>query len=205
MPAIQLSGFMVQPVARRIRDWNQSGKVSEEDLDRSLSTDARALVDHSLALADWVPIDDVEALVGLAAEQIGVETGLVEWAEEIVGDWQTEESIEDLIRAGRALVDSPGFVLSQVSRLVLRDADWLYEGGRSSFSVRLHGMADVSPGLKALIGALFARLAVVPCDCDFDVRFDGIDDGDLIIFGESLAGDGSVEAESRLHQAALIA
>ncbi len=205
MPAIQLSGFMVQPIARRIRDWNQSGKISEEDLDRSLSTDARALVDHSLALADWAPIDDVEALVGLAAEQIGVETGLVEWAEEIVGDWQAEESIEDLIRAGRALVDSPGFVLSQVSRLVLRDADWSYEGGRSSFSVRLHGMADVSPALKALIGALFARLAVVPCDRDFDVRFDGIDDGDLIIFGESLAGDGAVEAESRLHQAALIA
>lgn len=205
MQPIQLSGLIVQPIARRIQDWNFDGKISEEDLDHALSSDARALVDHSLALGDWAPVEDVENLVGLAAEQIGGETGLVEWADEIVSDWQAEASIEDLIHAGRGLADSPGFVVSQVSGLIVRDADWIYDGGRNSFSVRLRGLGDVSPALKALIGALLARLAVAPTNLDFDVRFDGIDGDDLVVFGEAPDGSDDGRGVSRLHQAALIA
>ena len=205
MQSIHLSGLIVQPIAQRIQDWNFDGKISEEDLDRTLSGDARALVDHSVGPGDWVPVADVEGLVGLVAEQIGGETGLVEWADEIVCSWQVEESIENLIHAGRTLADSPGFVVSQVSGLVVRDADWIYEGGRTSFNVRLRGLGDVSPALKALIGALLARLAVAPTDLDFDVRFDGIDGEDLVVFGEAPNGTDDGQGESRLHQAALIA
>jgi len=205
MQKIHLSGLIVQPIAQRIADWNLEGKISEEDLDHALSSDARALVDHSLTFGDWVSGVDVEGLVGLAAEQIGGETGLVEWADEIVRDWQTEASVENLIHAARTLADPSGFVVSQVSELIVRDADWTYKGGRTSFSVRFGGMADVSPALKALIGALLARLAVTPTELDFDVRFDGIDGEDLVVFGEALDGTDDGCGESRLHQAALIA
>jgi hypothetical protein len=205
MQPIQLSGLIVQPIAQRIRDWNLDGKISEEDFDRVLSSDGRALVDHPLAPGDWVPAPDVEGLVGLAAEQMGGETGLVEWADEIVSGWELEPAIEDLIHAGRALVDSPGFVVSQASEMIVRDANWTYDGGRTSFSVRLSGLGDVSPALKALIGALLARLALAPTTLDFDVRFDGIDGDDLVIFGEAPDGTDDGQGESRLHQAALVA
>ena len=205
MQGIHLSGLVAAPIAQRIRDWHLVGKISEEDLDHALSSDGRALVDHSLAFGDWVPAEDVEGLVGLAAEQIGGETGLVEWADEIIAGWRSESAIKDLIHAGRALADSPGFVVSQTSGLVVRDADWSYDGGRTSFSVRLHGLGEMSPALKALIGALLARMALLPTDLEFDVRFDGIDGEDLIVFGEAPGGTDDDQAESRLHQAALIA
>ncbi len=205
MQSIHLSGLIVQPIAERIRDWNLDGKISEEDLDRALSSDGRALIDHSLAFGDWVPVEDVEGLVGLAADQIGGETGMVEWADEIVLGWHSESAIENLVRAGRALVDSPGFVVTQASGLVVRDADWSYDGGRTSFSVRLRGLGDVSPALKALLGSLLARLACLPTNLDFDVRFDGIDGEDLVVFGEAPDGRDDDQGQSRLHQAALIA
>jgi hypothetical protein len=205
MQPIHLSGLIVQPIAQRIRDWNLDGKISEEDFDRVLSSDGRALVDHSLAPGDWVPAPDVEGLIGLAAEQLGGETGLVEWADEIVSGWQLEPAIEDLIHAGRALADSPGFVVSQAIELIVRDANWTYDGGRTSFSVRLAGLGDVSPALKALIGALLARLALAPATLDFDVRFDGVDGDDLVVFGEAPDGTDDGQGESRLHQAALVA
>ncbi len=205
MQSIHLSGLIVQPIAERIRDWNLDGKISEEDLDRALSSDGRALIDHSLAFGDWVPVEDVEGLVGLAADQIGGETGMVEWADEIVLGWHSESAIENLVRAGRALVDSPGFVVTQASGLVVRDADWSYDGGRTSFSVRLRGLGDVSPALKALLGSLLARLACLPTNLGFDVRFDGIDGEDLVVFGEAPDGRDDDQGQSRLHQAALIA
>lgn len=205
MQKIHLSGLIVQPIAERIRDWNLDGKISEEDLDRALSSDGRALVDHSLAFGDWVPAEDVEGLVGLAAEQIGGETGLVEWADEIILGWRSESAIEDLVHGGRALADSSGFIVSQASGLVVRDADWSYDGGRTSFSVRLRGLGEMSPALKALIGALLARLALLPTDLDFDVRFDGIDGEDLVVFGDAPDGTDDDQGQSRLHQAALIA
>jgi hypothetical protein len=205
MQRIHLSGLIAAPIANRIRHWNLDNKISEEDLDRALSCDGRALVDHSLAFGDWVPVEDVEGLVGLAAEQIGGETGLVEWADEIVRGWQSESAVGDLIHVGRSLADSSGFVVSQMSGLVVRDADWSYDGGRTSFSVRLRGLGEMSPALKALIGASLARLALVPTDLDFDVRFDGIDGEDLVVFGDAPDGTDDGQGQSRLHQAALIA
>jgi len=204
MQSIHLSGLLIQPVAERIRGWNAEGKITEDDLERALTTDGRALVDHSMGQGDWAPLEDVEGLVGLVAEQVGGETGLVEWAEEIVECWRKDEPIEGLIRSSRALVDSPGFVVSQASELLVRNADWLYDGGRSVFSVRVRGMREASPALKSLLGALLARLAVAPEGRDFDVRFDGIDSDDLVVFGEALSEE-NADGESRLHQAALIA
>lgn len=205
MNGIHLSGLIVEPIAERIRGWNVAGKISEEDLENALSGDARALIDHSLSEEDWASLDDVEGLVGLVAEQIGGETGLVEWADEIVSDWQEKAAIENLVKVGCSLTDSPGFVVSQASALLLRDADWLYDGGRSSFNVRLRGMSEVSPALKALIGALLARLAMISTDLEFDVRFDGVDDGDLVVFGEIAEQESDEGGKGRLHQAALIA
>lgn len=204
MQLIHLSGHLVGPIAQRIRAWNLDGKITEDDLEYALTADARALVDHSTGFVDWAPLEDVEGLVGLVAEQIGGETGLVDWADDLVECWQDEAPFEDLIRAGRSLADAPGFVVSQASELLVRDADWVYDGGRSSFTVRLRGLGDASPALKALLGALLARLAVAPRGRDFDVRFDGIDGDDLVVFGEALSDDDSSQ-ESRLHQAALIA
>lgn len=204
MPSIHLSGLLVGPMAQRIRTWTLDGKINEDDLEYALTTDARALVDHEMSVADWAPLQDVEGLVGLIAEQTGGETGLVEWAEELVEGWRNEALIDDLIRRGQSLVDAPGFVVSQATELLVRDADWHYDGGRSTFSVRLCGLGDASPALKALIGALLARLAMASRGRDFEVRFDGVDGDDLVVFGEALSGNDSKE-ESRLHQAALIA
>jgi hypothetical protein len=123
---------------------------------------------------------------------------------DLVECWQDEAPIEDLIRGARALTDTPGFLVSQASELLVRDADWVYDGGRTAFSVRLRGLGEMSPMLKALLGAVLAGLAMIPQGRDFDVRFDGIEGDELIVYGEVMAVDDS-EGESRLHQAALIA
>ncbi len=204
MRSIYLSGFFVTPLAERIRAWNLDGKISEDDLENALTADARGLVDHPVGLTDWVPIDEVESLVALLADQLGGETGLVEWAAEIVSEWRAESLIDALTRSSQTLVDSRGFIVSQMSELLVRDAQWRYEGGRSEFSVRLFGMADGSPALKSLLGALLAQLAAMPDGREFDVRFEGIDGPELVIFGQRLPVDEAHE-QSRLHQAALIA
>jgi hypothetical protein len=204
MNSIHLGGLLVAPIARRIREWNLDGKINEDDLEYALTTDARALVDHSMGFVDWAPLEDVEALVGLVADQIGGETGLVEWAQDLVEGWQSEAPISDLIRGGRSLTDTRGFVVSQTSELLVRDADWIYDGGRSGFSVRLRGLGHATSALRVLLGAILARLAMAPGGREFDVRFDGIDDDELVVFGEALGFDDPDE-ESRLHQAALIA
>jgi len=203
MQSIELSGLLVQPIADRVRAWYQAGKLDEDDLERALSTEARAFVDHSIAAGDWAPLSDVEGLVGLAAEQIGGETGLVEWADEIVGDWLLEASVEGLMVRARGIVDGPGFVVSQASELLVRNSVWRYDGGRDGFSVRLIGIAEASPALKALIGSTLARLAAGADSRDFDVRFDGLDGEELVVFGELEISDTAL-AESRLHRAALI-
>ncbi len=204
MQSIHLSGLFVQPIIQRIREWNAEGKITEDDLERTLSTDARAHIDHSIGHLDWASLGDVECLVALASEQIGGETGFVDWAKEIVESWHEEESIARLMRAGRSLPDAPGFMVSQVSEILVRDADWLYDGGRLAFSVRLRGMSDASPALKSFLGALLAGIAVASKDRDFDVRFEGVDNDDLVVFGERPVHD-DVGGESRLHRAALIA
>lgn len=204
MNEIHLSGLIAQPIASRIRSWLEDGKLTEDDLDRTLTTEARAHVEHSIGHADWASLADVEGLVELASQQIGGETGLVEWADELVEDCRRDERLANVLRAGMALVDSPGFIVSQASSIFLRDAEWFYDGGRSGWSVRLAGVGDASSELKSLLGALLARLADTSDGRDFDVRFEGVDRDDLVVFGEAPVRD-DADGESRLHQAALIA
>jgi hypothetical protein len=150
---------------------------------------------------------DVESLVDLMADQIGGETGFVEWADEIVEGWREELVISELLRGSRSLVDAPGYLVCMASERLLRGAHWRYEGGRTTFSVRLPDLAEASPALKALLGAVLARLAASPQDGRFDVRFEGVDGPELIVFGETESQPAIDDAlgESRLHRAALIA
>ena len=203
MSTIEFSGLLVQPVAQRVQEWFLAGKIDEGELERGLTSAARAYVDHSIAGRDWAPIFDVEGLVRLAADQLGGETGLVDWAEEIVQGWMLEGPVEALIASARRIVDGPGLVASQASELLFRASGWQYEGSRESFCVRLQGVEKASPALKALLGATLGRLAAAGDPRDFDVRFDGLDGGELMIFGEAEAADVAA-AESRLHRAALI-
>ena len=69
--------------------------------------------------------------------------------------------------------------------------------------MRLSGVGVASAPLKALLGGTLARLAERAGASAFDVRFDGIDGDELVIFGELECGDRSL-AESRLQRAALI-
>jgi hypothetical protein len=208
MESVCLSGLLVQPITEQVRAWILAGKLDENDLDQALTRDARDLVDHaSSAGGDWIPIADVESLVALMAEQLGGETGLVEWADEIVSGWREESSIDGLLRAGRSLVDAPGYIVSMASDLLIRTANWRYEGSRTTFSVRVKGVGDASPVLKTLLGAVLARLAALARDRRFDVRFEGVDGRNLVVFGEIESEGVDVDplGESRLHRAALIA
>ena len=202
MRSIEVSGLLLQPLANRVRGWLAEGKLDENDLEQ-VSNDARAFVDHQVAREDWALLADAESLVGLIANQLGGEPGIVEWAAEIVEDWLLEAPIEELLRSARRLTDAPGFVVSQTSERLLRAGEWSYEGGAERFSVRLSGVGAVSAPLKALLGGTLARLAERAGASAFDVRFDGIDGDELVIFGELECGDRSL-AESRLQRAALI-
>lgn len=201
--SVELRGIFVQPIARFVQQWVAQGKLDEDDLDRALGADARAFVDHSIAGKDWASFESVEELVDLAASQLGGEAGLVEWADEIAADLMGEEAIERILGAGRTLVDGPGFVVSQSSDELLRASDWRYEGGVDAFSVRWHGLGALSPALKSLLGACFARLAAAADARPLDVRFEGVDEAELLVFGELESADPS-SATSRLHRAALI-
>lgn len=203
MASIEISGLLVQPIAQRVSAWLASGKLDEDDLGAVLSSDARAWVDHAMAAADWAAITDVEGLVTLCASQLGGETGLVEWADEMVSGWLAESSVEDLLVAARGLVDGPGFVASHASERLIRSCPWRYEGSGDAFCVCLTGVGAASPALKALLGACLARLAAVADVRKLDVRFDGVDGDELMVFGEVDALENSL-AESRLHRAALV-
>lgn len=199
-----LSGLFVQPIARRLADWNASGKLAEDGLE-ALSTAARAWVEHSIARDGVAGLADVEALLRIVAGPMGGETGLVEWADEIAADFLDDGPLVDLIEAGRGLdVDGPGFAVTQSSALLLSGTEWRYEGGSDHFSVRLVGLAEASPALKSLLGACLARLAEAAGPRDLDVRFEGIDEGDLVVFGERASATLSEGETSRLHRAALI-
>ncbi len=205
MESIELSGRWVAHLAGRVRAWELEGKLDEEDLDRALSTDARAWVDHTLAFDDWAAIEDVEALVALMAERLGGEAGLVEGIDELVPDLLLDATVEEVVTAGRRLIDGPGFAASQLCERMVRRVAWSYEGGRESFSLRLEGLEAASPALRAMLGSTLARLAAMADARDYDVRVDGVDGGPLVVFGEVDRGeDETTLAESRLHRAALI-
>ena len=203
MRSIEVSGLLLEPLAKRVRGWLAEGKLDENDLEQALSSDARALVDHQVAREDWAGLADAEGLVGLIAEQLGGEPGIVEWAGEVVEDWLLEAPIDQLLRSARRLTDAPGFVVSQASERLVREGTWRYEGGAERFTVRLSGIGAASAPLKALVGGTLARLAERAGASAFDVRFDGIDGDELVVFGELECEDRSL-AESRLQRAALI-
>ncbi len=199
----QLSAFFVTPVADLLRRWTLAGKLDEDDLERTLSANAQALVDHPMDPADWAQLSDVEGMVGLAASELGGEAGLVDWAEEVVSEWIDSGQLSDLLGSARALVDSEGFAVSEASSLFVREPRWQYEGSARGFSVRVSGVAEASPALKALLGGILSRLAEQVSEVSFDVRVDGVDASDLVIFGEAENGP-DPSAEGRLHRAALI-
>ncbi len=203
MRSIEVSGLLLQPLAARVRGWLAEGKLDENDLERALTNDARAFVDHQVAREDWALLADAEGLVAVIADQLGGEPGIVEWAGEVVEEWLLEAPIEQLLRSARRLTDAPGFVVSQTSERLVREGGWHYEGGAERFSVRLSGIGAASTPLKALIGGTLARLAERAGASAFDVRFDGIDGDELVIFGELECGDRAL-AEGRLQRAALI-
>ncbi|HPG27730.1 MAG: hypothetical protein H6748_04740 [Spirochaetaceae bacterium] len=209
-PATRLAGLLVAPLAERIRGWLRAGKLLEEDLERVLSVDARALVDHPVDPSDRVPVADVEGLVALASEQLGGDPALVEWAEAIVDEWCRGDHFDAILRAAPRLVDAPGFVVAQAGERLLGRSDWRYEGGRRGFAVRLAGLEGASSALKSWTGALLARLASEVGEPGLDVRFEGVDAGALVVFGEPTVPAGSEDdaaelRESRLLRAALVA
>jgi hypothetical protein len=204
MSALEISGLCVLPLALRIEEWLAEGKLVDEDLERSLGFDGRALVEHGLTTGDRVPVDLAESLVGLVAEQVGDGTGLVELAGGIAAGWLEDGSMTRWVECSRGLVDGPGYFVAHAAERLLGPGCWEYEGGRSRFTLRLLGTESMSPELKTLLGALLARLAELGLDRDLDVRSKGIDAGALALSAEL----GAVVAldpmrERRLYRAAL--
>jgi hypothetical protein len=206
MRSLELSGRLVGLLARSVSSWADAGKLDDVDLDRRLSSTARALVDSPDTSIDWVPVEEAECLVQIVSDQVGGSPGLVEWIETVLDDWSSDPRPAEILAAGRVLVDGAGFVVAQASDCLLRGAQWRFDGGRERFSVRVRGLESMSPESKTLLGALLTRFAEGLADGFEDLRFEGVDDGELCIFGERAMSDtvdGS--SESRLHRAALVA
>jgi len=203
MPSIELSGLFLQPLANRVRGWLDAGKLDEDDLESALTSNARAFLDHPLAACDWATLEDVESLIALASSQLGGDTGLVEAAESIVDEWCRSEEIGALVEISRGLIDGPGFLVCQASERLVRHSAWVYEGGRDAFSLRVEGCESASLELRALLGGTLSRLSTRAEARVYDVRFEGVDGSDLVVFGELESGLAEQE-ESRLHRAALI-
>ncbi len=204
MSALQISGLCVLPLALRIEEWLAEGKLADEDLERALGLDGRALVEHGLTSDDRVPVELAESLVGLVAEQVGGETGLVELAGGIAADWLEDESMTRSAEGARGLVDGPGYFLAHAAERLLGPGCWEYEGGRTRFVLRLLGTESTSPELKTLLGGVLARLARLALDRDLEVRSTGIDAG-VLALGAELAAAVRLDPirEGRLYRAAL--
>lgn len=200
---IQLSALMVEPMVDRLREWLAAGKLEGEDLEAALGLNAQALLDHPMDPGDWVSLSDVQGMVGRIAAEIGGEVGLSEWAREIAADWTAKPAIASMLASARRLPDAQGFAISQASSLLVRDPEWQYTGGADSFRVCFTGFSEIGSELKSMLGSLFSKLAEEVSSRPFDVRVAGLDGGDFLIFGEA-EGVVAAEAESRLHQAALI-
>jgi len=206
MQVPELSGLLVRPLAERVSEWLDAGKLDADDLDRILTPNACSLVEAGAECMDWVPLEDAEALVALISEQVGGGPGLVEWAETIVDRWLSDSPFAETANAAQGLIDAAGYAASQSSEKLIRNADWRLEAGRDRFSFRVLGLESMSSDLKTLLGALLSRLAE-GADRGFDdLRFDGVDGGELRVFGERPAVDEMDDAGlSRLLRAALIA
>lgn len=206
MQDLQLSGLFVAPLASCVSSWVDAGKLDDDDLDGILTSNARAIVDAPSELVDWLPLEDVESLVRVVARQLGAAAGLVEWVESVVDGWSEDIQVASILHGASSLIDGTGYVVALASERLIRESNWRFEGGRERFSVRLLGLESASEDLKALLGAFLSRLAQRIEDGFDDLRFEGIDDEDLCIFGERSSSDPSDRSsESRLHRAALIA
>lgn len=205
MTASPLRALFVEPLAERVRGWLVCGKLDDDEVDRALSTQARAWVEGACEATLATPLEDVETLVALVAEQLGGETALSDLAGEIVAEWVARGPIEGLLRAALPLADAAGFVVSQASEWLVVAPDWSYTGGREAFELRIRGLSDASPALRALLGALLARLAAAGSKRALDVRVRGLDEAELVIAGRVVASRLADPAdESRLHRAALV-
>ena len=205
MSSSPLRPLFVEPLADRVRGWLASGKLGEDDLDHALSAPARAWVEGACDATAATPLEDVETLVALVARQLGEEAALSDLAGEIAAEWGTRGPIEGLLRAARPHVDGPGLVASQASEWLVVAPDWAYEGGRELFELRIRGLSAASPALRALLGALLARLAAAGSKRALDVRVRGVDEAVLVIAGRAVSATATdPAAASRLHRAALV-
>lgn len=203
-PSCALRAPLVEALAGQIREGLAAGKLDEDAVDRALTGTARAWVEGACDATAATPLEDVESLVGLVSAQLGGEAELAALADEFVADWSRHAQVSAWQRAASALVDGPGFVASQASEWLLTAPDWCYSGGRAGFSLEVRGLASASPALRALLGALVARLAAAASLRPLDVRVHGVDGDALVIAGSGGALDAIDPAEeSRLHRAAL--
>jgi len=204
MSSSPLRALFVEALAERVRGWLADGKLDDDQVDHALSSPARAWVEGTCEATQSTPLADVETLVTLVSAQLGGESALAELADEIVSGWIARGPIAGLIRAGLPLVDGAGLVASQASEWLVVAPDWSYEGGHDAFALRLRGLSAASPALRALLGALLARLAAAGSKRAVDIRVCGVDEAELVIEGHALKSRGSDPAEeSRLHRAAL--
>ncbi|MEZ4278990.1 MAG: hypothetical protein R3F21_05150 [Myxococcota bacterium] len=205
--ASALRSPLVEALAAQIRDGLAAGKLDEDGVDRALTSPARAWVEGACDATAATPLADVESLVALIGAQLGGEAELAALADQIVAGWNAKPPIPTWQRAGAALVDGPGFVASQASEWLLTAPDWSYSGGRDGFSLEVRGLATASPALRALLGALVARLAAAASARPLDVRVHGVDgiDGEALVISGRAASPRVVDPaeESRLHRAAL--
>lgn len=197
------AGLLVRPMAARLEAWLAEGKLDEDMLERVLTSNARAWLDHPPAERAWVDAEDFGSLVALVMEQRGDDTGLAEWAGEIAGGLAEHPVLISLFASAERLPDGPGFLLGQASDLFFRAAEWRYEGGRDHFRVTLAGLADLGSAIAVFSGACLAAL-VEQASPRIDARFEGVDSDRLAVFGERAGADLSPEGESRLHRAALV-
>lgn len=195
---------LVEALAARVRDGLACGKLDDDTVDRALTGTARAWVEGACDATAATPLADVESLVALIGSQLGGEAELATLADGILAGWSGQPQIEAWRRAGAALVDGPGFIASQASEWLLTSPDWAYSGGRDGFSLEVRGLIPASPALRALFGALVARLCAAGSPRPLDVRVQGVDGEVLVIAGRAArARDVDPAEESRLYRAAL--
>lgn len=182
---LEWSRLLVEPIALCIGDWLESGKLEESDLDGTLTANARGVVDAGTVGDTWIPLADMESLVAVLANQLGGDPALVEWAQEIFDHWSDEESFAAILEEAGRLVDGAGYAAARLAQTLVRRSEWTYEGGRSRFEIRLSGLSGTSTGLRSLLGALLSGIAERTESGFDDVRFEGVDRGDLAVFGDA--------------------